>query len=1466
MAPMNISGSGGGSSKGGSSGGVSENPNTLSSTALVQIVEVISEGEIVGLVNGEYSIYLDGVALRDLSGTPNYKPFQWAFRSGTQTQSVINGFQGTQQLTDVSTKITVSAGPITRSIPDQYASSVRVTMTFPSLTSTTSKGEIQGTTVQYKVGVRKVGGSFTYTPIQTVNGKSTGEYQETVEVDLTALGASPSGYEVQVTRITADSVSALLANDSYWADYVIVHYEKFTYPNTALIATQLDAKYFSQVPERTYHIKGRIIRIPKNYNPKTRVYATTGAGTTGGAWDGSFVWGYSNNPAWVYYDMLTSTRFGLGKRLNVDSNGYSQLVDRFALYVIGQYCDGMVPTGIGTTIVGDSVIGGMGMDGKPYAQLGVQQAPVEPRFTFNGVLNTLQDAYKVLQQLAAAFRGMTYWAQSQVIATQDSPDSVEFIANNSNVKNGKFTYQGTSRAQRQTVVTVGWNDPTENFKQKFEYVQDLDGVKQWGVRQTSMILFGCTSRGQARRAGLWTLYTNKSETDAVVFIAGMDFAYVLPGMIGEISDRHKAGVRWGGRCLSGTTANVIVMDAPLALTVGSYMMKVKLPDGTLGTATVNVGSTGIYNSLTLATGMPSIPLTGAIWALSSNTLSSRMVRVVSRQMDGPDSFAFTCVSHNPSKYDAIENGLALQNYSFSALTTTVVSAVTGLTATENSYRPSAGQPTKVTAVISWDMVTDPLQLGYIVEMVSVNSGNYDYKSGLITDHTIVFNDIGVDNYNVRVTAVNQLGKQGPVTLTTVTITGVDTIPPADVTGFVSTMDAIDGVTLNWDLVADYISAYEVRVGTTWLGGVKLYSGPNNRVVIGPIPAIATKYWVAAVDTSGNYSTTPTPLVVTPSIPGPAAMVRAVSGTSETIFWNPPTSLFSIDHYVLSYGATYVGSTVVNPGIKGTTVTLTLNYTGSRTYWLVAVDNAGNPGTPSSLVAVVNVPAAPVVTQAFKGMDEVLSWNIPASTIPVSYYQISTGATYATSTLVATVVDTSLTRNVDYAGNRIYWVVGIDQSGNVGTPATFTTNVVVANAPTVSWGVTSVNENLLWTDTQNSLPITSYEVRYGSTWAGGTVLTTTSASTLTRRVDYGGSRVYWIAAVDSAGNYGTAGSVSASITVPGDVQGKRVDVVDNNSLLYWTLPVVGTLPVDHYEVRKGTTWAGGTVIGSNADSTFTTTFELQSGTYLYWITAFDSAGNQGSSSSISATINQPPDYFLRVDYFSTFTGTLTNMMATPTNIVGGGLLGPVDTTKTWTTHYTGLGVTTPAAQVAGGNPLFINPSVTSGSYDETLDYGTILAATTVVVNAATTLLQGTVTMSCQIQVKALIGDPWTSAPAGVTTYLASNFRYVRVVLTFTCTAGANLIQLNSLEIKLSSKRITDGGSGTITNATTGLTVTFNRAFVQADNPSVQPAGTSPLYGVVDYTSVPNPTSFIVYLFNTSGTKVTGSFSWTVGGFS
>ena len=392
-------------------------------------------------------------------------------------------------------------------------------------------------------------------------------------------------------------------------------------------------------------------------------------------------------------------------------------------------------------------------------------------------------------------------------------------------------------------------------------------------------------------------------------------------------------------------------------------------------------------------------------------------------------------------------------------------------------------------------------------------------------------------------------------------------------------------------------------------------------------------------------------------------------------------------------------------------------------------------------------------------------------------------------------------------------------------------------------------------------IAGYEVRYGATWSGATLAQQVQSNKYTEIVKWGGARTYWVAALDVKGNYSTPVSQALYITPPGAVVSQRADVVDNNALLYWQPPTTGDLPVDRYEVRKGSTWAGGTVVGSNGNSTFAAVFEQQSGTYTYWVTAYDSAGTAGTPASITATINQPPDYVLRNNFDSSFAGTLTNMF-----LEAGKMIGPVDTTQTWATHFSSRGWATPADQIAAGYPLYIEPSGTSGSYEEVIDYGAVLPATVVTATLTSTVLAGTVTATCTISYKTAIGDAWTVATAGVTSvFAAAGFRYVRVHYDFACTAGANVIHVSGINVKVANKLKTDSGTFTITTASTGVVVNFGVPFLDADTPIAQPAGTTPLTPVVDFTDVPNPTSFTVYLYNAAGAKVTGSGSWTARGY-
>lgn len=479
---------------------------------------------------------------------------------------------------------------------------------------------------------------------------------------------------------------------------------------------------------------------------------------------------------------------------------------------------------------------------------------------------------------------------------------------------------------------------------------------------------------------------------------------------------------------------------------------------------------------------------------------------------------------------------------------------------------------------------------------------------------------------------------------------------------------------------------------------------------------------------------------------------------------------------------------------------------------------------------------------------------------VQRYEYRMGASWAAATVLEPNGGTSYLWQVQLLGSYTLWVAAVDALGNYSTPVSAAFTVAGGTVGAFASAISGGNLSLAWSATAGAFAIAGYEVRVGATWAAGTLAQFVQASRYTELVRWGGSRVYWVAAVDVRGNYGTPMSLAVSINAPGPVGSQRADVVDNNALLYWAAPTTGDLPVDRYEVRKGASWAAGTVVGSNGNSTFTAVFEQQAGAYVYWITAFDSAGNQGTPASVTATINQPPDYILRNNFDSSFAGTRANMY-----LEAGALIGPVVTSETWATHFSGRAWASPQDQINAGFPLYAQPSATSGSYEEVIDYGGALPATIVTATLNATVLAGTVTATPTISWSA-DNVTYTSGGSGQAKVLAAaGFRYVKVRYDFTCTAGANLIQVSGINVKLANKLKTDSGSGTITNAATGLVVAFNVPFLLADTPIVQPAGTVPLTPVVDFAGGANPTQFTVYLYTAAGAKTTGSFSWASRGY-
>lgn len=492
----------------------------------------------------------------------------------------------------------------------------------------------------------------------------------------------------------------------------------------------------------------------------------------------------------------------------------------------------------------------------------------------------------------------------------------------------------------------------------------------------------------------------------------------------------------------------------------------------------------------------------------------------------------------------------------------------------------------------------------------------------------------------------------------------------------------------------------------------------------------------------------------------------------------------------------------------------------------------------------------------------LAWPVVDDTY-LAHYELRTGGTtWETATLLSREAGNSYAWAVQLTGARKVWIKAVDIFGAESVLAAWVEVNAAVPAPTaLNAAIVGPDLLLTWDEVTAAYAIDHYEVRHGATWAAGTLVDRTYTNSHRLKVAFAGSRTYWVAAVDVAGNVGAPVSREVVITAPGAVTSSRADVVDNNVLLYWAAPATGTLPVDRYEVRRGTVWASGQVIGSNGNSTFASVFEQVAGDYSYMVAAWDTANNMGPVVTIAAKVNQPPDYVLRSDLNSTFSGSLTRLY-----LENGALHGPVPS-QTWNQHFNSNGWANIQAQIDAGHPIYANPSHASGSYQEVIDYGATVPATTVTVTPTFTLLQGSVGLACQVEWRLTTGDSWTALPAGFNAFISGNFRYLRVTLTLTTTAGANLARLSALNIKLASKLKNDAGAANAVSTDSGGTVVnFNVAFLDVASINVTPQGTGNVIAVVNFVDAANPTFFKVLLFNpATGARVSGPFSWTARGY-
>lgn len=704
---MRIVGSGGGGKGGGGSARTPiEYPDSAHSTSYAALLDVIGNGEMAGPAHPDApmrDIYLDGTPIQNEDGTLNFRQVEVEYRVGTSDQEPIAGFPASSSVTPVGVEVK-STKQWTQQITNRELSAVRVTLLWPQLVKTISSGknfgDRVGTRVDYAIDVSTAGGSFQNVLTSHVSDKAKG-YARTHRIELPA---SESGWVIRVRRLTPDSTSDMVIDAFSVQSYAEVIDGKFVYPMTALVGVKVDAEQFQSIPARAYHWRGQIIRVPSNYDPKSRTYT--------GVWDGTFKRAYSNNPAWVYYDMLTSKLYGLGEHVD------TSMIDRYALYQIGAYCDQMVPDGMGG---------------------------VEPRFVCNVYLQSQADALRVLNDLTSVFRGMSYWANGQVVAVADKPSDAVYTYTNANVLDGVFEYTGADISTLKTVALVSWNDPTDFYRSKVEVVEDDEGVRRYGIRKTEIIAFGCTSRGQAQRVGLYHLYTSRMETGGVAFSVGLDGVIPQPGSIVKIADRNRAGRHIGGRIHHATTTSV-TLDREHPANVGDKLT-VNLPDGTSQTREIVAIDDRIVS---VSPAFSQAPSSESAWAIDSSDLVTQQARVISVKESDGITFEVSCVLHHPGKFEAIDHGVRLDPLPVSVVPPRVQSAPANVQIAQH-HRYHQGT-TRHYAEVTWEAPEHAVSYD-----VQWRRDDGDWIQMPRTGSRFVeISDIFSGSYVVRVRAVNAL--------------------------------------------------------------------------------------------------------------------------------------------------------------------------------------------------------------------------------------------------------------------------------------------------------------------------------------------------------------------------------------------------------------------------------------------------------------------------------------------------------------------------------------------------------------------------------------------------------------------------------------------------------------------------------------------------------------------------------------
>ena len=756
MANKKIHGRKGGSS---SSRTPTEQPDDLQSVAKAKILLALGEGEFSGGLTGQ-SIFLDGTPLLNADGSSNFSGVAWEFRSGTQAQTYIQGMPGSENEISLGGVVVSSASPWTRTLTNTLLSAVRLRIKWPSIFRQEDDGDLVGYPISYAIDLQTNGGAFQTVISASVNGKNTSGYERSHRINLPA-GATT--WTVRLRKITPDANSAKIGDTMTLQSYTEVIDAKLRYPNTALLYIEFDSSQFNgSIPQISCEPRGRVIRVPDTYDPETRTYS--------GTWTGAFKWAWTDNPAWIFYDLVVTDRFGLGDRLTAAN------IDKWMLYQVAQYCDQLVPDGKG----------GDGM---------------EPRYTCNVYVQDRNDAYTVLRDFAAIFRGMTYWGGNQIVALADMPRDVDYSYTNANTLDGKFTYSSSTSKTRYTSALVSYSDPANAYSDAMEPVFEQDLVRRFGFNQLELTAIGCTRQSEANRKGRWGILTNNKDR-VVTFSVGLDGNIPQPGYIIAVSDRDLAGKVTGGR-ISAVSGRVLTLDRVPDAVAGDRIM-VNLPTGASQSRTIQAVS---GNKVTVSTVFSTTPEAQAVWVVESDSLYAQQYRVVSVTENDDGTFTIVGAAHDPDKFARIDTGAIIDSRPVSVIPPGNQSAPGNIVI--SSYSVINQGISLETMRASWDQV--PNAISYEAQWRRNDGDWVNVPRSSTTSFEVPA--IYTGRYLVRVRAINAAEiSSGWGYSTETTLTGKTGNPPKPV-GLIAT--GINwGIRLNWGFPANTADTLKTEIQYT----------------------------------------------------------------------------------------------------------------------------------------------------------------------------------------------------------------------------------------------------------------------------------------------------------------------------------------------------------------------------------------------------------------------------------------------------------------------------------------------------------------------------------------------------------------------------------------------------------------------------------------------------------------------------